>query len=150
MPEVDIDELGGEVEVAVAVVVPEVATLGARDRKRRDLALHRPRVQDVLGVQLLDPLRVETLFDRHGTILALGWLWDYSEEAEMTEVLEARLGERAEIRQIGHWIAEGLLHRTDAAVLSKIRKQVLDLCEAFPLYAERRARAGPRRETGAA
>ncbi len=30
---------------------------------------------------------------------------------------------------------------TDAAVLSKVRKQVLDLCEAFPLYAERRAKA---------
>jgi glycine hydroxymethyltransferase len=46
-----------------------------------------------------------------------------------------------EMSQIGRWIAEGLLNRTDAAVLSKVRKQVLDLCEAFPLYAERRARA---------
>ena len=45
-----------------------------------------------------------------------------------------------EMRQIGHWIAEALLQRTDAAVLTKVRKQVLDLCEAFPLYAERRAR----------
>ena len=47
----------------------------------------------------------------------------------------------AEMRQIGHWIAEVLEHRTDAAVLSKVKKQVLDLCEAFPLYAERRAKA---------
>src|SRR5271165_258311 len=47
----------------------------------------------------------------------------------------------AEMRQIGRWIAEALLHRTDAAVLAKVRKQVLDLCEAFPLYAERRAKA---------
>jgi len=46
-----------------------------------------------------------------------------------------------EMRQIGHWIAEGLLHRTDAGALAKIRKDVLQLCEAFPLYAERRARA---------
>ena len=46
-----------------------------------------------------------------------------------------------EMRQIGHWIAEALLHRTDAGVLSKVRTQVLDLCEAFPLYAERRAKA---------
>ena len=46
-----------------------------------------------------------------------------------------------EMRQIGRWIAEALLHRTDAAVLSKVRKQVLDLCEAFPLYADRRAKA---------
>ena len=47
----------------------------------------------------------------------------------------------AEMRQIGHWIAEALNHRTDAAVLGKIRKQVLELAEAFPLYAERRAHA---------
>src|SRR5271169_18535 len=46
-----------------------------------------------------------------------------------------------EMRQIGRWIAEALLQRADAAVLTKIRKQVLDLCEAFPLYAERRAKA---------
>ena len=47
----------------------------------------------------------------------------------------------AEMRQISHWIAEALDHRTDAAVLAKIRKQVLEMAEAFPLYAERRARA---------
>jgi glycine hydroxymethyltransferase len=46
-----------------------------------------------------------------------------------------------EMRQIAHWIAEALYHRTDAAVLAKIRKQVLELAEEFPLYAERRARA---------
>ncbi len=46
-----------------------------------------------------------------------------------------------EMQKIGQWIAEALLHRTDAAVLSMVRKQVLDLCEAFPLYAERRAKA---------
>ena len=58
-----------------------------------------------------------------------------------TPALTTRGMKEDEMRQIGHWIAEGLLHRTDAAVLSKIRKQVLDLCEAFPLYAERRTRA---------
>ncbi|MFI5102129.1 MAG: serine hydroxymethyltransferase [Terriglobales bacterium] len=47
----------------------------------------------------------------------------------------------AEMRQISHWIAEALDHRTDAAVLTKIRKQVLGMAEEFPLYAERRARA---------
>jgi len=47
----------------------------------------------------------------------------------------------AEMRQISHWIAEALDHRTDAAVLGKIRKEVLGMAEDFPLYAERRARA---------
>jgi glycine hydroxymethyltransferase len=46
-----------------------------------------------------------------------------------------------EMSQIGRWIAEALLHRTDAALLSKVQKQVLNLCEAFPLYAARRAKA---------
>jgi glycine hydroxymethyltransferase len=47
----------------------------------------------------------------------------------------------AEMRQISHWIAEALNHRTDAAVLAKIRKEVLGMAEEFPLYAERRAKA---------
>jgi len=46
-----------------------------------------------------------------------------------------------EMRQIGRWISEVLSRRTDPAVLSKVRKQVLELCEAFPLYAKRRAQA---------
>src|SRR3979411_1435511 len=44
----------------------------------------------------------------------------------------------AEMRQIAHWIAEALNHRTDAAVLGKIRKQVLGMAEEVPLYAARR------------
>ncbi len=36
-----------------------------------------------------------------------------------------------EMRQMGHWIAEALLQRTDAAVLTKVRKQVLDLARRF-------------------
>jgi glycine hydroxymethyltransferase len=47
----------------------------------------------------------------------------------------------AEMRQIAHWIAAALDHRTDAVVLGRIRKEVLALAEEFPLYAERRARA---------
>ena len=47
----------------------------------------------------------------------------------------------AEMRQISHWISEALNHRTDAAVLAKIRKEVLMMAEEFPLYAERRAKA---------
>ena len=58
-----------------------------------------------------------------------------------TPALTTRGMKENEMRQIGRWIAESLLHRTDAAVLSKVRKQVLELCEAFPLYAERRAKA---------
>jgi len=46
-----------------------------------------------------------------------------------------------EMRQIAHWIAEALHYRADAGMLAKIRKQVLELAEEFPLYAERRARA---------
>jgi glycine hydroxymethyltransferase len=46
-----------------------------------------------------------------------------------------------EMRQIGRWIADALLHRTDATVLGKVRNQVLELCEAFPLYADRRSKA---------
>ena len=58
-----------------------------------------------------------------------------------TPALTTRGMKEAEMSQIGRWIAEALLHRSDAAVLSKVRKQVLDLCEAFPLYADRRANA---------
>jgi glycine/serine hydroxymethyltransferase len=45
------------------------------------------------------------------------------------------------MRQVGRWISEVLHHRTDNSVLGKIRKQVLQLAEAFPLYPERRAKA---------
>ena len=58
-----------------------------------------------------------------------------------TPALTTRGMKEAEMRQVGHWIADALLHRTDAAVLTRIRKEVLGLCEAFPLYAERRAKA---------
>jgi glycine hydroxymethyltransferase len=58
-----------------------------------------------------------------------------------TPALTTRGMKEAEMRQIGHWIAESLLHRTDAVALAKVRKQVLELCETFPLYADRRAKA---------
>jgi len=58
-----------------------------------------------------------------------------------TPALTTRGMKEGEMRQIGHWIAEVLLHRTDAALLGKVRKQVQELCESFPLYAERRAKA---------
>jgi glycine hydroxymethyltransferase len=40
----------------------------------------------------------------------------------------------AEMRVIGRWIVEALDHRSDAAHLAKIRAEVLDLAEQFPLY----------------
>ncbi len=55
--------------------------------------------------------------------------------------LTTRGMKEAEMRQVGRWISEVLQHRTDAAVLAKIRKQVLEFAEGFPLYPERRARA---------
>jgi len=58
-----------------------------------------------------------------------------------TPALTTRGMKEAEMRQIGRWISEALHHRTDDAVLGKIRKQVLQMSEAFPLYPERRAKA---------
>jgi glycine hydroxymethyltransferase len=57
-----------------------------------------------------------------------------------TPALTTRGMKEAEMLQIGRWISEALHHRADAAVLSKIRRQVLELAEVFPLYRERRTR----------
>ena len=58
-----------------------------------------------------------------------------------TPALTTRGMKEEEMRQVGRWISEALHHRADTAVLGKIRKQVLGLAEAFPLYPERRAKA---------
>jgi glycine hydroxymethyltransferase len=58
-----------------------------------------------------------------------------------TPALTTRGMKEAEMRQVGRWISEALHHRTDGAVLAKIRKQVLELADTFPLYALRRAKA---------
>ncbi len=58
-----------------------------------------------------------------------------------TPALTTRGMKEDEMRQIGRWIAEVLDHRTDQAVLTRVRQQVLEMAEAFPLYPERRARA---------
>jgi glycine hydroxymethyltransferase len=55
--------------------------------------------------------------------------------------LTTRGMKESEMRQVGRWISEALHHRGDAAVLARVRKQVFELAEAFPLYAERRAKA---------
>jgi glycine hydroxymethyltransferase len=57
-----------------------------------------------------------------------------------TPALTTRRMKEDEMRQVGRWIAEALNGRTDASALSKIRRQVLELADAFPLYAERRER----------
>jgi glycine hydroxymethyltransferase len=58
-----------------------------------------------------------------------------------TPALTTRGMKEREMRQIGRWIAEALNKRTDTQVLARIKREVLGMCEAFPLYAERRARA---------
>jgi glycine hydroxymethyltransferase len=45
-----------------------------------------------------------------------------------------------EMRQVGKWISEALHNRTDKTVLARIKRDVLGLAEAFPLYASRRAK----------
>jgi glycine hydroxymethyltransferase len=57
-----------------------------------------------------------------------------------TPALTTRGMREGEMRQVGRWIAEALQHRSDSSVLGKVRKQVLELAETFPLYAGRRAK----------
>ena len=58
-----------------------------------------------------------------------------------TPALTTRGMKENEMKQVGRWIAEALNGRNDNSVLTGIRRQVLDLAEAFPLYATRRAKA---------
>jgi glycine hydroxymethyltransferase len=58
-----------------------------------------------------------------------------------TPALTTRGMKENEMRQVGRWIAEALNNRTNAAVLGRIRRDVLEHADAFPLYAERRERA---------
>ncbi len=55
--------------------------------------------------------------------------------------LTTRGMKEGEMRQVALWISQVLHSRTDTAALSRVRKQVLEMAEAFPLYPERRARA---------
>ena len=57
-----------------------------------------------------------------------------------TPALTTRGMKEAEMRQVGKWISEALHNRTDAEILKKIRRQVYELAEAFPLYAVRRSK----------
>jgi glycine hydroxymethyltransferase len=55
--------------------------------------------------------------------------------------LTTRGMKEGDMRQVGRWISEVLQHHTDAVMLDKIRKQVVEFAEGFPLYPERRAKA---------
>ncbi len=54
-----------------------------------------------------------------------------------TPAVTTRGMKEPEMRQIGIWIAEVLRNHTDQGRIARVRKQVLDLCEAFPLYSWR-------------
>jgi len=58
-----------------------------------------------------------------------------------TPALTTRGMKEDEMRRVGRWIGEALNRRTEATTLDRIRRQVFELAEAFPLYAERRKRA---------
>ena len=58
-----------------------------------------------------------------------------------TPALTTRGMKEREMVQVGAWIAEALNNRQDAQVLSRIRRQVQELAEAFPLYPELRTGA---------
>ncbi|MGB6131753.1 MAG: serine hydroxymethyltransferase [Acidobacteriaceae bacterium] len=59
-----------------------------------------------------------------------------------TPALTTRGMKEAEMQTIGGWIADALDHRSDAAALARIRGQVLELAEQFPLYNWLREPAG--------
>jgi len=55
-----------------------------------------------------------------------------------TPALTTRGMKEAEMKQIGAWIAQALEQRNDDAALAKIRGEVAELADRFPLYAWRR------------
>jgi glycine hydroxymethyltransferase len=56
-----------------------------------------------------------------------------------TPALTTRGMKEKEMAQTGAWIVEALRNHKDAQTLTRIRKQVLELAETFPLYPELRA-----------
>jgi glycine hydroxymethyltransferase len=59
-----------------------------------------------------------------------------------TPALTTRGMKEREMVQVGAWIAEALHHRNDAQVLARIRRQVHELADSFPLYPELRQTVG--------
>jgi glycine hydroxymethyltransferase len=58
-----------------------------------------------------------------------------------TPALTTRGMKETEMRQIAKWIAKALDQRNDDAALERIRGEVAELANQFPLYAWRRAPA---------
>ena len=58
-----------------------------------------------------------------------------------TPALTTRGMKEPEMRQVGRWIGEALNNRADSSALNGVRRKVLELAEAFPLYAGRREKA---------
>ena len=59
-----------------------------------------------------------------------------------TPALTTRGMKEKEMVQVGAWIAEALNNHKDTQVLARIRRQVHDLADAFPLYPELRETVG--------
>jgi glycine hydroxymethyltransferase len=57
-----------------------------------------------------------------------------------TPAITTRGMREPEMRQIAGWITEALHQRQEPSRLAQVRKKVIELCESFPLYPERRAR----------
>jgi len=55
-----------------------------------------------------------------------------------TPALTTRGMKEAEMKTIGKWITEALNHRNDPQALARIKGQVLDMAEQFPLYGWKR------------
>jgi glycine hydroxymethyltransferase len=55
-----------------------------------------------------------------------------------TPALTTRGMKETEMRQVGKWIASALRERTNPDMLKRIRQQVFEMAEMFPLYKERR------------
>jgi glycine hydroxymethyltransferase len=58
-----------------------------------------------------------------------------------TPALTTRGMREPEMKQVGRWIADALAQHKDSAALAKIKRQVTEFADEFPLYAERRAQA---------
>jgi glycine hydroxymethyltransferase len=55
-----------------------------------------------------------------------------------TPALTTRGMKETEMRQVGTWIASALRERANPDMLKRIRQQVFEMAEMFPLYKERR------------